>query len=107
MRHYLTLIALFALMGLVGCGRIPATKTLTLADTEDNFFTAPTIILRDSKLLERRGISLAVINYPTGLAAKNAVLAKSADLGVVAVTPIAAGIAQGEDDRLIATYVRS
>jgi len=81
--------------------------TLVLADTGQNFFTAPTILLRDQNLLSTRGVQLKVIDYPTGLAAKNAVLSRSADLGVVAITPVAAGTLRNEKGRLISTYVRS
>lgn len=79
---------------------------LTFAETWE-FWTAPTLVADLLDLYEEVGLEVKVAKFPTGLAAKNAVLTHSADLGLVAVTPVANAGFRGEEITLIATYFES
>ena len=111
------LVAAFLLIAIWRMGRqesssdrAPTTEpvlSLTFADAGNIFWTTPTILARQEDLYKEFGLEVRFSDVQTGLAAKNAVLAGAADLGLVATTPIAAGALKDENSRLIATYVRS
>lgn len=82
------------------------TDTLSFAETWE-FWTAPTLVADALDLYEEQGLEVRVAKFPTGLAAKNAVVNRSTDLGLVADTPVAVSGFLGEDIRLIATYFES
>lgn len=71
------------------------------------FWTAPTKVARHEKLYEAQGLDVTIATFQTGLAAKNALLAGSVDVAMVATTPIASSVINGEEIRVIATYVVS
>ena len=112
-RHLLPLVAVLVLVAtvLVGCAPAaapgdPGLEVLTFAETFE-FWTAPTLVASGLDLYAKEGLDVRVAKYNTGLDAMNAVLAGSADLGLVANTPVArAGFRPGELS-LIATYFES
>ena len=80
-------------------------KVLTFADGV-SFWVAPTIYAKTGGFFKKERLDVDVVRYRTGLGAKNAVVSGSADIGIVANTPLAAGF--GKDNlKIIATFFRS
>lgn len=105
-------LALFILVAVLGCFSLfqnmkrTDSKKLVFADGV-LFWTAPTLIANDSKLFEKQRLDVEIVRHTTGLGAKNAVVSKTADIGIVATTPIAQGLLQDEEMKIIATYMLS
>lgn len=83
-----------------------ATDSLSFAETRE-FWTAPTLLAKELGLFEKQDLSVDVVKYDTGLQAKNAVVNRATDLGIVADTPVAVSGFLNEDIRLLATYFES
>lgn len=79
---------------------------LIFAETFE-YWTAPTLLAGALELYEAAGVDVEVVKFQSGLLAKNAVLSGSADLGLVATTPVAIAGFQDEPLVIIATYFRS
>lgn len=88
-----------------GCNG-PPPGTITFGDGV-LFWTAPTKVARHEKLYKAQGLDVTIAMFQTGLAAKNALLAGSVDVAMVATAPIASSVIKGEEIRVIATYVVS
>ncbi len=84
----------------------PEREKLVFAETYE-YWTAPTLIANLLGLYEQVGLEVRVAKFTSGLEAKNAVLSGSADLGLVAVTPVALAGFQKENITLVSTYVES
>ena len=108
-------IAVIFLLSLHSCGF--ANSQLKFADAGKVWWTAPTIIARqdgwvdgsDSNLYTKNGLDLVAFDVNDGLTSKNAVLAGTADVGLVAATPLARGAYQKENEKLVvlASYVEA
>lgn len=84
----------------------PARLKLIFAETNE-FWTAPTLIASLTGAYTAAGLDVEVVKFPSGLAAKNAVLSGSADIGLSALTPIAIAGFNKEPLALLATYMES
>lgn len=93
------------IIAMSGCNG-PPPGTITFGDGV-LFWTAPTKVARHEKLYKDQGLDVTIATFQTGLAAKNALLAGSLDVAMVATTPIASSVINGEEIRVIATYVVS
>jgi NitT/TauT family transport system substrate-binding protein len=80
---------------------------ITLADASVVWWMAPGIIARKNNLYEKNGLSVKSFDVQTGLASKNAVLSGSADIGLVATSPLATGAFTKENLIVLASYVDS
>jgi NitT/TauT family transport system substrate-binding protein len=97
---------------LVGCATPPAAPAPTAADRlifaeTNDFWTAPTLLASTLGLYRQAGVDVQVAKFQSGLAAKNAVLARGADVGLVATTPLAIAGFQHESLALFVTYFES
>jgi NitT/TauT family transport system substrate-binding protein len=79
---------------------------LVFAETHE-FWTAPTLLAGILDLYRQVGLDVKVAKFDDGLAAKNAVLSRSADVGLAATTPLAIAGFQHEPLALIVTYFES
>lgn len=93
------------IIAMSGCNG-PPPGTITFGDGV-LFWTAPTKVARHEKLYKDQGLDVTIATFQTGLAAKNALLAGSVDVAMVATAPIASSVTKGEEIRVIATYVVS
>ncbi len=86
-------------------------EELILADSGISWWMAPTIIaktkIKDTSFYEKNDISVKTFDMQTGLASKNALLSGSADLGIVASTPIASSIYNNEKIIVLCSFVSS
>lgn len=80
---------------------------LTFGAAEDVWWAAPTIIAETHQLFSKHGVNVRSFDTTTGLASKNAVVSHTADIGLVAATPLAMGAYQKEDIRILCTNVES
>jgi ABC-type nitrate/sulfonate/bicarbonate transport system substrate-binding protein len=85
---------------------------LILADSSISWWMAPTIVahekmLDDQDFYTMNGIKVSTFDMQTGLASKNALLSGSADLGIVASTPLASGLQAKEDLLVLCSFVDS
>lgn len=83
------------------------TDELSLADASVVWWMAPGIIADKEKIYENNGLTVNTFNVQTGLASKNAVLSGSADIGLVASTPLALGAFSQENLIVLCSYVES
>lgn len=84
----------------------PTSVSLTFADSPTVYWTAPTMIARNAGLFQKAGVDVTLVSVNSGAEAKNAVVSKAADVGLVADTPIAIGAFANEPTVLIGSYVR-
>jgi NitT/TauT family transport system substrate-binding protein len=84
----------------------PASDRLVFAETND-FWTAPTLLAGTLGLYRQAGLDVQVAKFQSGLAAKNAVLTRGADIGLVATTPLAIAGFQREPLAIVVTYFES
>ncbi len=80
---------------------------LIYADASTVWWLAPTIIADEQKIYEKNDLDIKTFDVRTGLASKNAVLARTADVGMVAATPLAIGAYEKEDIVVLASFVES
>ena len=85
--------------------RPPRESRLVLAGTYE-YWSAPTIVADRLRLFDEVELEVREAKFQSGIQAKNAVLNGTADVGVVATTPMAIGAFQDEDLVLIATMVQ-
>jgi ABC-type nitrate/sulfonate/bicarbonate transport system substrate-binding protein len=94
-----------------GCNSCNKTKEnfeeLTLADASVVWWMAPGIIAQKDSLYEKTGLNVKSFDVQTGLASKNAVLSGSADIGLVASTPLAMGAFNKDNLVILCSYVES
>lgn len=81
-------------------------EELIFADASTVWWTAPTIIAK-TKFFKENGLKVKAFDVNTGLASKNAVLSGSADIGLVASTPLAIGATKNEQLLVLGKYVSS
>lgn len=96
------------LQGCNGCSN-PKQKTneIILADASVVWWMAPGIIAQSENFYEKNDLKVKSFDVQTGLASKNAVLSGSADIGLVATTPLALGAFQNEGLIILCSYVES
>lgn len=82
-------------------------KQLIYADASTVWWLAPTIIAQEQGLYEKNNLKIKTFDVRTGLDSKNAVLSGSADVGMVAATPLAIGAYDKEDIIVLASFVES
>jgi ABC-type nitrate/sulfonate/bicarbonate transport system substrate-binding protein len=89
-------LSLAALLAVSGCANNSSKETttqgqynLTLALAPDVWYEAPIFVAEDENIFNKNNINLKILNVETGLAGKNAVLAGSSDLTIIAAAPIA------------------
>jgi ABC-type nitrate/sulfonate/bicarbonate transport system substrate-binding protein len=80
---------------------------LTFAAANDVWWTAPTIVAETHQLFQNHGVNIKSFDVSTGLASKNAVVSRNAEIGLVASTPLAMGAYAKEDVRILCSYVES
>ncbi len=84
---------------------------LVLADSSISWWMAPTIIANEKidneTFYEKNGLTVNTFDMQTGLASLNAVLSGSADLGIVASTPIATSLANHKNIKILCSFVTS
>lgn len=99
------LSVMLVLISSTSCG--PSRDTLKFADASAVWWTAPTVVALDHNLFERHGIRVQAFDVQTGLASKNAVVGGTADVGLVASTPLAMGAYSRESVIVLGSYVES
>lgn len=80
---------------------------LIYADASNVWWLAPTIIAKEKGFYEKNNLNIKTFDVRTGLESKNAVLSGSADVGMVAATPLAIGAYSKENVIVIASFVES
>lgn len=85
----------------------PAEEELIFADASKVWWTAPTIVAKSEGFFQKNGLKVKAFDVNTGLASKNAVLSGSADVGLVASTPLAIGATKNEQLLVLGKYVSS
>ena len=91
---------------------------LIFADVSTNWWHAPTIIATNNEIIkdidnnkknffDKNDLRVNVFNVNSGLASKNAVLSGSADIGIVASTPLALGAYDKEKLVVLCSFVNS
>lgn len=104
----LGIITIFLLQGCTSCNTQQNQKDeITLADASVVWWMAPGIIAQKNNLYEKNGLSVKSFDVQTGLASKNAVLSGSADIGLVATSPLATGALTKENLIILGSYVDS
>lgn len=83
------------------------TEELTLADASVVWWMGPAIVAEQDKIFENNGLSVKTFDVQTGLASKNAVLSGSADIGLVATSPLAMGAFNKENLIVLCSYIES
>lgn len=102
------IILVLVLQGSLSCSYQDSQKDeITLADASVVWWMAPGIIAQKKGLYEKNGLSVKSFDVQTGLASKNAVLSGSADIGLVATSPLATGAFNKENLVVLASYVDS
>lgn len=111
------LIFVFILILVWSCS--PFKSELIFADVNTNWWHAPTIIATNNEIIkdldnnnqknffEKNDLRVNVFNVNSGLASKNAVLSGSADIGIVASTPLALGAYDQEKLIVLCSFVNS
>lgn len=105
--------SLLLLIGLLleGCNGCSEKKEsideITLADASVVWWMAPGIIAQENSIYEANKLKVNSFDVQTGLASKNAVLSGSADIGLVATTPLALGGFNGDDLIILCSYIES
>ena len=82
-------------------------KELIYADASTVWWLAPTIIAQEQGFYKKNNLNIRTFDVRTGLASKNAVLSGSADVGMVAATPLAIGAYDKENIVVLASFVES
>jgi ABC-type nitrate/sulfonate/bicarbonate transport system substrate-binding protein len=80
---------------------------LVLADASVTWWMGPGIIAQMDSLYKKNGLLVKSYDVQTGLASKNAVVAKTADIGLVATTPLALGAFTKENLVVLCSYMES
>jgi ABC-type nitrate/sulfonate/bicarbonate transport system substrate-binding protein len=99
-------LILFLLFITGSCSK-PTNPEIIFADASTVWWTAPTIIAKTHKLYEKNNLVVKTYDVINGLESKNAVISKSADIGLVASTPLAIGASKKEDILILGSYVDS
>lgn len=82
-------------------------EEIILADASVVWWMAPGLIAQKDSLYKQNGLRVKSFDVQTGLASKNAVLSRSADVGLVASTPLALGAFSHENLIVLCSYVQS
>jgi len=110
MKKSLSVLALLvigiAIYYIVGKSEL-AEEELIFADASKVWWTAPTIVAKSEGFFRKNGVKVKAFDVNTGLASKNAVLSGSADIGLVASTPLAIGATKNEQVLVLGKYVSS
>lgn len=113
MKIVINYLVLFSTIGLLSqscnsCNNKNKTfDELTLADASVVWWMAPGIIAQKDSLYEKNDLRVKSFDVQTGLASKNSVLSGSADIGLVASTPLALGAFNKEKLIVLCSYVES
>jgi len=88
MRNFITRISwiLITILAFTSCNK---DKPIIFANNSNVWWLAPTIFISD--FYESEKLNVRSFDVQTGVASKNAVLAKSADIGIIASSPLAMG----------------
>ncbi len=101
----IVLMVCFSTLFLTSCTK--KNNTLIFADAGKVWWLAPTTIAKEDSLFNKHGLDVQTFDVTTGLASKNAVLSGSADIGMVASTPLAMGAYTNESIVILCCYVES
>lgn len=82
-------------------------EELTLADASVVWWMGPGIIAQHDSLYLKNGLKVKSFDVQTGLASKNAVLSGSADVGLVASSPLALGAFSDDNLVVLCSYVET
>ncbi len=108
--YYLT-IGIYSIILLQSCSSCNDGKQkvdeITLADASVVWWMAPGIIAQTDSIYEKNNLKVNSFDVQTGLASKNAVISGSADIGLVASTPLAMGAFNHDDLIILCSYVES
>jgi ABC-type nitrate/sulfonate/bicarbonate transport system substrate-binding protein len=105
---FLTVIGTAILLqGCNSCNNKQKQDELTLADASVVWWMAPGIIAQTDSLYSKNGLTIKAFDVQTGLASKNAVLSGSADIGLVATTPLALGAYNNDNLIVLCSYLQS
>ncbi len=111
-RNRLMLLAVLVVWFAYGCApekpaSVPSIAgSITFGETNE-FWTAPTILAQLDGRYQDAGIEVTVAKFPSGLAAKNALVSGSVDVALAATTPVAIAAFAQEPVRVIGTYMES
>lgn len=106
MQYLIRVCALIAITALVGCTQKSDTR-VRIAEAGSVWWNAPITLAARWKSLEEQGITPERFDVSTGLASKNAVVQGTADVGVVAATPLLLAAAQNEEIVILGLYMQS
>ncbi|MEM9668888.1 MAG: ABC transporter substrate-binding protein [Pseudomonadota bacterium] len=95
---------LLAFIALVSCGSESDSRA-TIAQAGSVWWNAPMFFAND--YYSENGIEMVSFDVTTGLESKNAVVAGTADFGVVAATPLVNAALNGEDVLVLGAYMSS
>jgi ABC-type nitrate/sulfonate/bicarbonate transport system substrate-binding protein len=96
------------LQGCNGCNNNKNKKDeLTLADASVVWWMAPGIIAQEDSIYSKNNLTVNSFDVQTGLASKNAVISGTADIGLVASTPLAMGAFAKDDLIVLCSYIES
>ena len=105
------LIFLIGVTVLTSCRNNPkkdvTTETITLADASVVWWMAPSIIAQKDSLYNKNSLNVKSFDVQTGLASMNAVISGSADIGLVATTPLAMAAFKKENLIILGSYIES
>jgi len=103
---FLLLLVAVGTQSFTSCSH-PEQDQLTLADASVVWWMGPGIIAQKQEIYQKHGLSVKSFDVQTGLASKNAVLSGSADIGLVASSPLATGAFNKENLIVLCSYVES
>lgn len=104
---FFIVLATIIISSLYSCGPDNTKDKLTLADASIVWWMAPGVIAQEKKIYDSNKLDLKSFDVQTGLASKNAVLSGSADVGLVASTPLAMGAFHHDNLIVLCSYVES
>jgi len=99
------LILLVGLTTLTSCQ--DNSNTITLADASVVWWMAPSIVAQKDSLYSKNKLNVRSFDVQTGLASMNAVISGSADIGLVATTPLAMAAFKKENLIILGSYIES
>lgn len=106
MRSKLSSFLILMILSCSSCLKNNSTE-LIFADASDVWWTAPTIIAQTHNCFDKDKLTLKTFNVTSGLASKNAVVSGTAEIGLVAATPLAMGAYKEKTLRILCSYVES
>lgn len=108
---YLIVCGVVISLFLQGCNSCNSKKNkkdeLTLADASVVWWMAPGIIAQEDSIYSKNNLTVNSFDVQTGLASKNAVISGTADIGLVASTPLAMGAFTKDDLIILCSYIES